>query len=386
MKVLYDHQAFDMQTHGGVSRCFAELYAHRAGTLDAEISIVETDNVYLQALGFRHKGDTYRNFIGMKDSVLKHVIFKLAYNIRYGQFTRLDRNPVLNLYESVDRLRQSDFDIFHPTFFDDYFLEHIGNKPFVVTVHDMIPELFPNYFPKDDLQIIQKSKVIPRAAHVVTVSEQTRKDLIMLTGIAEDRVSTIYHGSDETPYIPSHHNQYDFEYILYVGERHLYKNFTAFCHNCIPILNRHRDMKIICTGKPFTDEEKAFFDTFNIKDRFIHIFTSTRQELLDLYHNAVAFVYPSEYEGFGIPILEAYKAGCPVLLNSASCFPEIAGDAAVFFRMSRTHSDFEDTFETFYRMNGTERAELLRKQYERLKKFSWDKSAEALADVYSRLL
>lgn len=137
---------------------------------------------------------------------------------------------------------------------------------------------------------------------------------------------------------------------------------------------------------PFTAEELNFFDAYGMRDRFIHVFVRTKQELSDLYHDAVTFVYPSEYEGFGIPILEAYRAGCPVMLNNASCFPEIAGDAAVYFRMDRQYSDFEEQFENLYHMTGDERRALLEKQNDRLKLFSWTKSAKELADVYSGIV
>ena len=386
MNVLFDHQAFEMQSHGGVSRCFAELYSHRSETLNAEISVLETDNVYLQALGFMKSGDTYRGFMGIKDSPLKHMLFKLVYNAKYGYYSRWDRKPNLNLYESIDRLRKGCFDIFHPTFFDGYFLDYLGDKPLVVTVHDMIPELYPMYYSRDDIQIRQKQLVIPRASHIVAVSEQTKADLVRIMGIDENRISVVYHGTDETPYSPSHACVKDYEYILYVGERHFYKNFAAFCRDCIPILKRHRDLKVICTGKPFTMEEIYFFDVYGMKDRFVHIFVETTQELLDLYHNAMTFVYPSEYEGFGIPILEAYKADCPVMLNRASCFPEIAGDAAVYFSMNRCESDFEEHFETLYHLDGNERAGLIARQRERLKKFSWTLSVQRLENVYRSII
>ena len=122
-----------------------------------------------------------------------------------------------------------------------------------------------------------------------------------------------------------------------------------------------------------------------MKERFIHIFVETRQALLDLYHNAIAFAYPSSYEGFGIPILEAYIADCPIMLNRASCFPEIAGDAAIYFSMGKESSDFEEKFESVYHLNSNEREQILIKQRERLKQYSWKKSAAELAQIYQKL-
>ena len=382
MKVLYDLQAFDMQTHGGVSRCFAELYSHRPAFVDAHISVKETDNVYLQELGFPPKGTLYKNFLCDKDTKLKHFLFKLKYNIQYGKFSRLDKRPLINLFETESVLKKGDFDIFHPTFFDDYFLPFLGKKPFVITVHDMIPEIFSI----DKHQVEQKLAIIPKATHIVAVSERTKQDLVRIMHVPEEKVSVIYHGSDEEPYMPSTTAPIAEEYILFVGTRYEYKNFKAFCKSCVGILKRHPQLKIVCTGVPFSPEEIQFFESLGIKDRMVHKFVQTSQELLDLYHYAFTFVYPSKYEGFGIPILEAYKADCPVMLNRASCFPEIAGDAAVFFDLNSEKSDFEEQFETLYRLTGDERRGLIQRQRERMKLYSWSKSAAQLADVYKDVL
>lgn len=382
MKVLYDFKAFDMQTHGGVSRCFAELYSHRPAFVDAHISVKETDNVYLQELGFPPKGTLYKNFLCDKDTKLKHFLFKLKYNIQYGKFSRLDKRPLINLFETESVLKKGDFDIFHPTFFDDYFLPFLGKKPFVITVHDMIPEIFSI----DKHQVEQKLAIIPKATHIIAVSERTKQDLVRIMHVPEEKVSVIYHGSDEEPYTPSTTAPIAEEYILFVGTRYEYKNFKAFCKSCVGILKRHPQLKIVCTGVPFSPEEIQFFESLGIKERMVHKFVQTSQELLDLYHYAFTFVYPSKYEGFGIPILEAYKADCPVMLNRASCFPEIAGDAAVFFDLNSEKSDFEEQFETLYRLTGDERGELIQRQRERMKLYSWSKSAAQLADVYKEVL
>lgn len=382
MKVLYDSQAFDMQTHGGVSRCFAELYAHRPAFVDASISIKETNNVYLKDLGFPEAGEVYKHFLCAKDTKLKHFLFKLTYNLKYGDFSRWDKQPLINRNEAKPVIKNGDYDIFHPTFYDDYFLRLIGKKPFVITVHDMISEIFS----MDHSQAKQKLAVIPKAAHIIAVSEQTKKDLVRIMNVPEEKVSVVYHGADEEPYIPSSTASFAEEYILYVGSRYVYKNFTAFCKSCVGILKRHPQLKIVCTGVPFSPEEIQLFESLGIKDRMVHRFVQTRQELFDLYHYAITFVYPSKYEGFGIPILEAYKADCPVMLNRASCFPEIAGDAAVFFDLNSEKSDFEEQFETLYRLTGDERGELIQRQRERMKLYSWSKSATQLADVYKEVL
>nr|WP_297658672.1 glycosyltransferase family 1 protein [uncultured Prevotella sp.] len=387
MKVLFDSQAFDMQSHGGVSRCFTELYAHLPQDIEARISVLETRNIYLQALGFKPSGSIYRNFLYKNDNLLKHILFKFCYNIRHGAYSRWNHTPKINQLESIEQIKAGDFDLLHPTFFNPYFIRYLYGKPYVITVHDMIPELFPKYYARNDFQIIQKKSVISKAAHIIAVSQKTKEDLCQLLKIKEDKVSVIHHGVDDSPFIPSTVIKHKYEYILFVGERHFYKNFKSFVNCCVPILKRHQHLNIICTGKPFTEDEKNMFINLGIESRFIHEFPQTNQEMLDLYHNAITFVYPSSYEGFGIPILEAYKADCPVMLNNASCFPEIAGDAAIYFNMNEVGStNFEEQFETFYHLNSNEKQNLINKQKERLKLYSWEKSANQLANVYRQTL
>lgn len=385
MKILYDSQAFDMQTHGGVSRYFSELISHLPQSIETDISVIETNNIYLKAQGKDPIGTLYKKFLWHKDSAIKHFIYKLYYNVKNGAYNRLDRTPPINRFESIKQIKDGDFDLMHPTFFDPYFLRFIGSKPFVVTIHDMIPELFPQYYDRNDIQIRHKHIALPQAAHIIAVSLQTKTDLCRIMDIKEEQVSVVYHGADESQYIPNN-NEKNFEYILYVGERHFYKNFNNFIKSCLPILKRHKELKVICTGKPFNDSERKMFKEYGIENRVTQIFVESDQEMLDLYHYALAFVYPSSYEGFGLPILEAYKADCPVLLNNASCFPEIAGDAAIYFNMNENENNFEEQFEMFYHLNGTERKDLIKRQHERLKRYSWEKSAKQSAEIYKRII
>ena len=105
-----------------------------------------------------------------------------------------------------------------------------------------------------------------------------------------------------------------------------------------------------------------------------------------MYANALCFVFPSLYEGFGIPILEAWKCGCPVILNKKSCFPEIAKDAAVYFTLDDDYSDLDKVMEAFLSMSVNEKELLLQRQNKRLLDFSWKKSAEMLLDVYKGVI
>lgn len=385
MKVFYDSQAFDMQTHGGVSRYIYEIYRNRTAEVEAELGVIESDNVYLQQLGIPSEDYTYNHFICGADFPLKRMLYKAYYNCKYGHAQQWDHTPKLNQLLSESIIKKGDFDVFHATYFDGYFLEALGNRPFVLTVHDMISELFPNFYNERHPLVTGKQLLIPKAAHIIAVSEATKKDLMRLMNVPEEKITVIYHGVNESSYVPSAKSPFDFEYILYVGERHLYKNFFNFCRSVFPILKRHQDLNVVCTGREFNEKEQTFLKENMVTDRFKHIFFRTDQERYDLYHHALTFVYPSAYEGFGMPILEAFKAGCTVMLNHASCFPEIAGNAAIYFNITDGASDFEEQFENVYRMNAKEREEQLLKQEQRLKLFSWKKSAQQHTQVYQKL-
>ena len=123
----------------------------------------------------------------------------------------------------------------------------------------------------------------------------------------------------------------------------------------------------------------------NLSNNIIHIEANDNQ-LKNLYANAEAFIYPSLYEGFGIPILEAFAYGCPVLLNKKSCFPEIAGNAAIYFESDQYKSNIYETLILFYNLSTIEKEALKNKGYERLTSFSWENSAIKLQKLYSKLL
>ena len=143
----------------------------------------------------------------------------------------------------------------------------------------------------------------------------------------------------------------------------------------------------VCTGKPFTQNEIEYLTQLKIQDKFINHFAKNDDELFNLYNNAICFVYPSECEGFGIPILEAYQAKCPVLLNNASCFPEIANEAAIYFNLNQNgDSNFAEVFEKYYLSSINDKQQLIDKQNKRLELYSWKQSARDLFYVYQNVI
>lgn len=391
MRILFDHQAFSMQSHGGVSRCFAELYRYLPESVEAYISVKETDNVYLRDMAVGVPvGYNYEHFIFPFNFPLKSRLFGIYNHIVKGMPYQSDNYSYFHEHEynrlySIATLKQGRYDIFHPTFFDDYFLPYLGNKPFVLTIHDMIPWIYSNIDNKNWKWQVEKMKILaPKAAAIVAVSENTKKDIVRLLNVKEDRVHVIYHGCSFL-HIDHSNSLFSKPYILYVGDRKYYKNFDLFVENLVPVLKRHQELMVVCTGKSFCDEELRLMEKYSIKDRFIQQWVANDEDFYSLYHHAVCFVYTSEYEGFGIPILEAFQSDCPVMLNKASCFPEIAGDAAIYFEMNKMESNFAEQFEKMYSMTIQERSLLLKKQRKCLEKYSWKKSAMQLARVYNSI-
>lgn len=384
MKLLYDYQVFNMQSHGGISRCFSELEMRLPNDICSKIGVLETNNSYLRERGWDGVGTFYNKFIIKGEFPCKGRLFDW-----YQKYImRLDYWHNLNQDYTIKLLKDGEFDIFHPTFFNDYFLPYLKDKPFVLTIHDMIPELYPQYFKADDIQIRMKRELAPLASAIIAVSEHTKQDVIRILNVPADKIHVIYHGAMEdvdTSMIASS-SPFDFPYILYVGDRTGYKNFIPFVYGCVEVLRNNPDLKVVCTGKKFKEAEISLFEELGIADRFIHYFVPDNIAFQTLYHYAKLFVYPSDYEGFGIPILEAYQADCPVLLNNASCFPEVAGDAAIYFNGFGPSSDFPAKLQYVLNLTLEERNALIERQRERLKLYSWKKSAEQLAEVYKSVI
>jgi glycosyltransferase involved in cell wall biosynthesis len=168
--------------------------------------------------------------------------------------------------------------------------------------------------------------------------------------------------------------------LLYVGTRSGYKNFRAFVGAIAPLLKADADLVVLCVGGgAFNTSERKFFSELRIFDRLTQVEASD-PELASLYHSARAFVFPSLYEGFGIPILEAFSCGCPCVLSRASCFPEIAGDAALYFDVDDEDSMTELIRKALY--DESVRNELVTRGLQRHKMFSWQKTAKETLDVY----
>lgn len=385
MKILYDSQAFS-QTYGGISKSFCELIKNLPSDIKWEIAIKQSNNIHLKQMNLvpnlQHPQISLDNFITRQKFKGKSRLYNLCNKI----FPNLPTPEHINRRLEIELLKQGNFDIFHPTFFDDYYLPLLAKKPFVLTIHDMMPELFPQYFKQNDLQIINKRKLVKEAAAIVAVSKKTKEDVINILGVNPENITVIYHGGPsinthllyESPIIKG-------KYILYVGNRTAYKNFKQLLEGFALFVQNFSDIKLVCTGPKFSQEELKLIHEKNLSQKVKHYFANDT-EIGNLYAHALTFVYPSLYEGFGMPILEAYAYGCPVFLSKCSCFPEIAGNAAIYYDTQIGEKDIASKLSMLYQLNSTERQSLINAGYHQLSLYSWKKSAKKLAELYKEIL
>lgn len=378
MRILYDYQIFHTQKFGGVSKYFAELIKVFSSDDETEVLIpfTYTNNHYLLAYSNRFKEPPGIN--KRKASLLgSKKAYRWANNLfRFDEFAKQEK-------QVEDYIQKHDYDLFHPTSYNPYFLSLIEDKPFVLTIHDMIHEIYPEQFSPKEKSSQYKAKLASAAKHIIAVSENTKKDIIRILGVDEAKISVIHHGTNplvteqlerkvDIPLPPN--------YVLYIGARQpQYKNFDFFVRAMVPVFRKMKDLFLVCTGAPFLKGEIEMFKKAGIADKIQHIFVN-EEDMPIVYKNSLLFVYPSLYEGFGIPILEAFQAECPVLLSNASCFPEVGDDAVFYFNPD----DVTDLSEKIYTIinDFNIRQQLICKGKERIKMFTWEKTATQTMAVY----
>lgn len=357
IEVVYDDQAFTSGRHGGIARYFAELIHHFR-----EDPALGVDAVSLARFS-------------ISQPLLERGLARrapLALMSRWGPSVR-----------PLNRLRgQVHGDISHNTYFEGRYLDRDRGSISVTTVYDMIPELMPELFPAGNPHR-EKRRYVERADHVICISESTARDL---TSVYADldlqpEVIALGVGAPFAPGLAPAPNVPE-RYVLYVGDRAHYKDFPTFLRAFSQIEAEIEDSAVIAGGPPLSSAEIDLLDELGIGPRVAHL-PADDQLLAHLYGNATCFVFPSLYEGFGLPTLEAMACGAPVILANSSAHPEVGGDAALYF----APGDCEDLARQLLSVCRDPRlaGELGSASLARSKHFSWQKTAERHASTYRRL-
>jgi glycosyltransferase involved in cell wall biosynthesis len=363
--VVYDHQIFGWQEYGGISRYFFEVAKriHAFDGYEVEIFSPLFVNKYLK-----------------NDSTLR---VRGRYVRRLPKTTRIIQGVNARLVQSM--LRKTAPDIVHETYYQDRKLAS-GRTKTTVTVYDMTHEKFPQFFTSREKTSERKKAAVHRADHVICISENTRSDLIELFGIDSEKTSVTYlavspvdtRKSQVQPVV-------DRPYIAYVGLRSLYKNFSGLLQAFGASEFLRSNFSIVCVGgEPFTWRDREQIERFHLKrDQVLHI-KGGDDMLAAVYRDAAVFVYPSLYEGFGLPPLEAMSASCPVACSDTSSLPEICGEAAEYFDPTSPES-IAAAIERVV-TSPTLRHGLITLGLERIKNFGWDICATQTASVYRQLV
>ena len=356
MKILYDYQAF-IQRIGGVSRYHAELIKNFPNEAESMLPPILSDNVYLREMGIKH-----RQFMPNYNGRRKYDVYK-----------------ALNIIQSRWWLATKNCDIFHPTFFNPYFVGHC-KKPVVVTMHDLNHWKYPELTVKAGI-VQQKERAICNvASHIIAISEETKEDLMRYIEIPEKKITVIYHGIDQELTVCHEKPLVEYPYLLYIGGRSGYKNFKIFLQAFVKVDKR---VNLVCTGGAFSTEEMEMIASLDLANRVCQMFVCDN-DLNNLLCNAIAFVYPSLAEGFGMPILEAFRCNCPCIISDIKCFHEVAGDAACYLNPQSPEDMATVINNTIY--NETKIQKMRKRGIERMKEFSWKKTANETLHVYTSLM
>ena len=363
VKLLLDHQTFSMQYYGGISRYFANIQnaIDLRHDIKSEISILRSNNHYI------------KNY----PAPLNNAFGKLLLS-KQGRCFKWNREY------SKYKIKKNDYDVLHPTYYTPYFLKYTS-KPYVVTVHDMIHEMYPEYFDTADIFVKYKRLCVEQAAHIIAISQSTKEDLINILGVEESRISVVHHVYTKQLSLASsaQHTSEKNEYLLFVGDRRGYKNFPKLITALVPLFKKNSSLKLICAGGgAFQSAEAEMLLRAKVQSQVIQI-NASDEELSALYQGALAFVYPSLYEGFGLPILEAFQNDCPILAANNKCFTEIGGDAVSYFDPTNDESILTAIEQLIF--NEARKKELIEKGRIQLLKFPMELCMDKTINIYKSI-
>ncbi|KQN34084.1 hypothetical protein ASE92_15785 [Pedobacter sp. Leaf41] len=345
MKIILDNIIYALQNAGGISTYWRELSSR-----------LIRNNCDLK----------FREFSKSNDNVVRRTL-----SISEGILLKNKRVTLFDRFKPLALKSERNKFIFHSSYNTTTKSKHALQ---VCTIHDFVHEKFYSGI-RRLLHVYQKTKAIKQADHIIVISNNTKNDLLQLHPyVNPEQVSVIYNGASDE-FFPTIKQKNIKPYLLFIGSREHYKNFNF----CVKLLNQATmfDLKII--GSPLKKSEIDFLNQI-IPERWSVESNIDNAKLNSFYNNAFALLYPSSYEGFGIPILEAMKAGTPFIALNNSSIPEVAGNAGILL----DSLNIEDFMNALHKIS-LNRLNLIEKGFIQSQKFSWDKCFQQTLKVYNDL-
>jgi len=358
MNLIYTYDIFSVQQYGGISRYFSEII-RRIPPSEANVRVL---------------AGLYINEYARELKVSKGL--KVP-PIPYTGFIRMKINRI---FQKVMLKGADDKTIIHQTYY--YPFSFPKKAKLVVTVYDMIHEhLYPSLTNASSI----KRKSCERADIIIAISQSTKNDLVELFGVEPQRVTVIHLASslkESSMCVAA--KAFSEPYMLYVGERKGYKNFDGFIQAFSQSKMLMDNFHVVCFGGGVFDRTDMDLLKKTGVTNHVHQVKGDDAILASHYRDASAFVYPSLYEGFGLPLLEAMSLSCPVVCSNSSSIPEVVADAGVYFDpvdSSSIQMVLEDTLSNTQLL-----ADLKARGQKRVSAFSWDRCAVETLSVYRALI
>jgi glycosyltransferase involved in cell wall biosynthesis len=327
---------------------------------------------------------------------------KKKWTLDIGHWTLIKTNiPWHSLEEQIrfpKIINEQKLDLMHFPYFS---IPIFYSRPFVVTIHDLILHHFPTGKATTKHPVIYHGKrlgykyIMSQAAKkskkIITVSNATKDEVIKLLKVPEEKIIVTYEGIDDQ-INPQNHSQstpipytlYPIPYFLYVGNAYPHKNLDRLLVAFKQVIARQQNARLILIGKKdfFYERINKRIKELNLKKNVITLHNVTDEKLPSMYSNALALVFPSLMEGFGLPAVEAMANATLVIASDIPALREICGDTAIYFDPSNTEDLARKLQNVLRTPNASEYREKQKLAKERIKMFSWNKMAKQTLEVY----
>jgi glycosyltransferase involved in cell wall biosynthesis len=365
LRVLYDHEAFIRHGRSGITRYLSELIREFRAHPDLGIDPVTP---------YRWVANGH-----LAEGLPGYTRIPLPRSVRAQILRRLNARRVRRAADGAD--------LVHHSVYEEPMLEAWRARRRISTIYDFTFERFPDLLPEWRTgHLAAKALFIERCDVLICISQTTRDDLLRFHPGLDKPLFVVPLGVGDEFFepVPARIRGLPDRYLLYVGNRYPHKNVDLLLRAFGDLFHDHPDLHLVLVGA-YLPTETARLEELGIADRTIRLRGVSDQQLPWLYHRAEAFVFPSRYEGFGLPVLEAMAAGCPVAMSDTPALLEVGSDVTLIFEPDDSEETLAQQIERL--ISDRALAESLRGQgRQRAREFTWSRTAELTVAAYRQAL